>query len=152
MKRAPSVIAPGPEGTYPFNYALLVQPVLDEHCVRCHDGSKGAGKSGLVLSGEAEGEFTRSYNGLKPFVRWYEWGGATISEIVTRPGRIGADVSALSKVLVDDTHSKCVELSEAEMGRINIWLDGNVPFYGTYDEEAQKAQRMAKKVGAPALQ
>ena len=100
----------------------------------------------------AEGEFTRSYNGLKPFVRWYEWGGATITEIVTRPGNIGADVSALSKVLVDDLHSRHVELSDADRERINIWLDGNVPFYGTYDEEAQKAQRMAKRVEAPALQ
>ena len=58
----------------------------------------------------------------------------------------------LSKVLVDDVHSRHVDLSDDDRERINIWLDGNVPFYGTYDEEAQKAQRMAKKVGAPALQ
>jgi cytochrome c553 len=152
MKRAASVIEPGPEGTYPFNFQLLVQPVLDEHCVRCHDGSKGENKSKPVLTGQPQGEFTRSYNGLRPYVRWYEWGGASITEIVTRPGNIGADVSRLSKVLVDDTHSKHVNLSKADRERISIWLDGNVPFYGTYDEDAQKAQRMAKKVGAPALQ
>jgi hypothetical protein len=36
--RAPSEIAPGPDGSRPFNYAILVQPVLDKHCVECHRG------------------------------------------------------------------------------------------------------------------
>ena len=40
----PSHIEPGPEGTQPLSYPLLVQPVLDRHCVRCHDGSQGEGK------------------------------------------------------------------------------------------------------------
>ena len=52
FRRAPSVIQPGPDGSQPFGYPRLIQPVLDRHCVRCHDGSTGPDKSPLVLTGE----------------------------------------------------------------------------------------------------
>lgn len=32
-QRAPSVIQPGPDGSRPWNYTRLVQPLLDAHCV-----------------------------------------------------------------------------------------------------------------------
>ncbi|MBE3068635.1 MAG: hypothetical protein IMZ66_00200, partial [Planctomycetes bacterium] len=50
--RPPSVLRPGPDGTRPFGYPRLVQPVLDRHCVSCHDGKEGPDKSPLVLTGE----------------------------------------------------------------------------------------------------
>ena len=152
MGRPPSVIEPGPDGTRPFSYPRLVQPVLDRHCLRCHDGKKGPLNSDPVLTGEPSESFTRSYENLRPYVRWYEWGGATISPTVTLPGRIGADASPLTKILQDDTHAEGVKLSEADRRRINIWLDGNVPFYGTYYPEQQRAQRAGEAVAAPGLQ
>ncbi|HRR57855.1 MAG TPA: hypothetical protein P5057_12920, partial [Acidobacteriota bacterium] len=97
LRREPSTIEPGPEGTRPMSYPLLVQPVLDRHCVRCHDGSQGEWKAPPVLTGEPEGAFTQSYASLKPFVRWYEWGDKSIREIGTEPGRSGADESRLLK-------------------------------------------------------
>ncbi len=39
--RPPSVIQPGPDGTRPFGYPRLIQPLLDQHCTRCHDGAPG---------------------------------------------------------------------------------------------------------------
>lgn len=152
MRRAPSRIKPGPKGTQPFSYPQLVQPLLDKHCVRCHDGDTGPNKSQLVLTSEPAGAFTRSYESLKPFVKWYEWGGASIEPIVTRPGRIGADVSRLTDIITDPLHGTHVRLSRAEMQRLYIWLDGNVPFYGRYDEGAQLAQRSGQQVGPPMLQ
>ncbi len=89
---------------------------------------------------------------LKPFIRWYEWGGATIAPIVTKPGRIGADVSPLTKIICDATHAAHVDLSAEDEQRLNIWLDGNVPFYGTYDTAAQQAQLLGKAVPTPPLQ
>ncbi len=35
-RRSPSRLRPGPEGSWPLRYDRLVQPVLDKHCVRCH--------------------------------------------------------------------------------------------------------------------
>ena len=152
LQRPPSKIQPGPDGTRPFSYPRLVQPVLDRRCIQCHDGKTGDLKSRLVLTGEPAGTFSKSYESLKAYVRWYEWGGSSITQIVTRPGRIGADESPLLKVLEDSTHAKHVNLTEEERGRFYIWLDGNVPFYGTYDEKQQLAQKNGEAVPPPLIQ
>ena len=36
VTRDPSKLVPDPQGTFPFRYSELVQPVLDKHCVSCH--------------------------------------------------------------------------------------------------------------------
>jgi len=150
--RPPSPIMAGPEGTKPFSFPRLVQPVLDKHCVRCHDGNPGPDKGKIALTGEPAGHFTKSYENLKPFVRWYEWGGASIEPIVTRPGRIGADESPLTRVLADAVHSQNMELDDDELRRLYIWLDGNVPFYGAYDSDRRLAQKSGRLVPPPTLQ
>ena len=152
MRRAPSTIEPGPDGTQPFSFPRLVQPILDKHCVRCHDGSAGADKSQVALTGELTDHFTKSYENLKPFVKWYEWGGNSIEPIVTRPGRIGTDASPLTGILADPLHAEQVELTDTELRHLYIWLDGNVPFYGTYGVEEQIAQHDGKSIPPPTLQ
>jgi hypothetical protein len=135
-----------------MSFPLLVQPVLDRHCVRCHDGREGAGKSKLALTSDSTGSFSRSYQNLKPFLRWYEWGGASISQIATRPGHIGADESPLSKILTDATHRPELDWTAAERRRIYLWLDANVPFYGTYSHAEQLAQQEGQSIEPPATQ
>lgn len=150
-RRAPSRIEPGPNGTAPMSYPLLVQPVLDRRCVRCHDGSTGEGKGAPVLTGEPDREFTKSYRNLRPFLRWYEWGGESISQIASHPGHCGADESRLTAVLADATHAP-IELPDADRRRLYLWLDANVPFYGTYTKPEQLAQRNGEAVPAPRIQ
>jgi hypothetical protein len=152
MRRPPSRIAPGPDGSQPFSFPLLVQPVLDRHCVRCHDGQEGQGKSKLALTTQPAKGFTQSYQNLRPFLRWYEWGGDSISQIATHPGQIGADASRLSSILEDNNHRTQVQWTEAERRRIYLWLDANVPFYGTYDPGDQLAQREGKAISPPDFQ
>jgi hypothetical protein len=149
MQRDPSRLVPGPAGSCPLSFPLLVQPVLDKHCVRCHDGQEGTGKSKLALTSEPAKAFSRSYAGLRPYLRWYEWGGASISQVATHPGRIGADESPLAGILEDDTHRRELQWNDAERGRIYLWLDANVPFYGTYNPEEQLAQRQGQSISAP---
>lgn len=152
VRRGPSRLAPGPEGSHPFSFPLLVQPVLDRHCVPCHDGQEGPGKSRLSLAPDPASTFSRSYENLKPYLRWYEWGGASISQIATQPGQMGADASPLTAILKDATHLAEVRWSDAERRRIYLWLDANAPFYGTYSREEQLAQRAGKAVAAPRFQ
>ncbi len=152
LRRPPSRLSPGPEGSRPMSFPLLVQPVLDRHCVRCHKGQAGPGQSKLVLTGDQAEDFSRSYQGLKPFLRWYEWGDASISQIATHPGCSGADASPLTRVLEDATHRPALQWTDAERRRVYLWLDANVPFYGAYAREEQLAQREGESVPVPAKQ
>jgi hypothetical protein len=152
MRRGPSRLKPGPEGSSPFSFPLLVQPVLDRHCIRCHGGQEGSKQSKPTLTGEPAAIFSRSYSNLKPYLRWYEWGDASISQIATHPGRAGADASPLTGILEDANHRGELWWSEEERRRIYLWLDANAPFYGTYDRDEQLAQRQGQSVGPPRLQ
>ena len=115
--RPPSVIEPGPDGSYPFGYARLIQPILDQHCTRCHDGATGPDKSPLVLTGEATAGFTRSYDNLLPFLRWPS------PDQVTRPGELGADASPLSAVVASHRHKAFVQLPDESLRTLYLWLD-----------------------------
>jgi len=151
LQRPASRLLPGPDGTRPLSYPRLVQGVLDRHCVRCHDSSPSA-TAAPVLTGERDGQFTRSYVNLRPFVRWYEWGGQSISQVVTRPGEGSADASPLLGILADENHREAVTLPADDLERLQIWLDANVPFYGTYREDARARQLDGQVVELPPLQ
>jgi hypothetical protein len=146
MRRAPSRLQPGPDGTRPLSFPRLVQPVLDRHCVRCHDGESGPGKSSLALTADPAKNFSVAYQSLRPFLRWYEWGGESISQIATHPGRIGADASPLTGILDDARHVTELGWSDAERRQVYLWLDANAPFYGTYSHEEQRAQREGRVI------
>ena len=152
LRRPPSQIERGPQGTLPMSYPLLVQPVLDRHCARCHDGGTGEGKAPPILTSEPAGTFSRSYESLRPYVRWYEWGGSSIQEIGTRPGHIGADESRVLRILKDATHAEHVDLPKDDYLRLCIWLDANAPFYGTYEKDTQVAQQAGHAVPPPTVQ
>lgn len=150
--RKPSTIQPGPDGTRPVSYPRLIQPILERNCVRCHDGTEGPGKSDPVLTADREKSFSKSYNNLKPYIRWYEWGGQSIEPIVTRPGRVGADESRLTTILGDATHQNQLNMPDADWRSIYLWLDANAPFFGTYEREEQLAQQSGQSVSPPKLQ
>lgn len=152
LARPPSVIRPGPDGSRPLSYPLLVQPVLDEHCVRCHSGPEAA--EGIVLTGEPHGEFTMSYNTLAPRVPHSAWTGGDFreknSEPLTRPGFFGARASTLMNLLLEG-HEK-VRLSDEDIERLVTWMDANALFYGTFDPESQARQRHGERISGPALE
>jgi hypothetical protein len=149
-RRTPSEIAPGPDGSKPFNYAILVQPVLDKHCVQCHQGPDA--QAGIDLTGTPVGEFTASYLALAPLVPFSEWRGApqTNLEPVTPPDRFGARASSLIELLTKGHED--VSLTEDEWERLITWMDTNALFYGTFDPEDQERQRRGERIAGPALE
>lgn len=151
-QRPPSRIEPGPDGSNPFSYPLLVQPVLDKHCVQCHGGDTPSGPEGLplVLTGEPDGRYTKSYNALAPRVPFSSWGElAANGEPETLPGRFGARASRLMDMLIDGHHD--VRLSDDEIDRLSTWMDANALFYGTFDVEDQARQLRGERIDGPAL-
>jgi hypothetical protein len=148
-QRPPSTIEAGPDGTLPWSFPRLVQPILDRHCVRCHDDEAA---STLKLTGRRAGQFSEAYQALRPYVRWYEWGGESISVIVTRPGEMPADLSPLTAILHDENHRDELTMSGDDWRTLYLWMDGNAAFYGVYSMRDQVAQRHGEAILPPELQ
>jgi cytochrome c553 len=149
-QREPSPITPGPDGSKPFSYAILVQPVLEKHCVTCHGPARAEG--GVDLTGTPAGAFTVSYNALAPRVPFSEWKGTpqANSEPLTHPDRFGARASKLMQLLRKGHEG--VQLSDEEFDRLTTWMDANALFYGTFDPEDQRRQQRGERIAGPALE
>lgn len=149
QQRGPSEIKPGPDGSKPLSYPLLVQPVLDKHCVECHCSTRADG--GVILTGEPAGEFTTSYNALAPLVAYSEWKGtpADNAEPLTAPERFGARGSKLTQLLLQGHEG--VVLDAADLERIVTWMDANALFYGSFNPEDQQRQQRGERIAGPAL-
>jgi predicted esterase len=143
-RRAPSMIAPGPEGSKPFSYPRLVQPILDKHCVTCHDGKE---PKRPILTGEAEGWASKSFNALIKHVSYSTWGQPGPRDALSEPLRFGALASPLAKML-EKGHGK-VTLKPEEWARLYTWMDANGEFYGTFDAAEQKKQLAGEVIAGP---
>jgi hypothetical protein len=130
MQREPSKIKPSYEGTRPFSFPRLVQPVLDRNCVTCHADSREKGKKAPDLSrgnyGEDRNNFFTSINSLKPHVFYYNT--VAFAPPSTIPGRFGAEGSKLYQMLKKGHHE--LKLSDDDMRKLIIWMDSNGLFYG----------------------
>lgn len=110
-----------------FSYRAEVQPVLDQHCVKCHDFGTPEGKI-LNLAGDKELVFNASYAELwrKHLVTL-----AGAGEAETKAAKSwGSHASELTKFL--EGHYE-VTLTDSEKFRIYTWLDLNGVYYPTYD-------------------
>ncbi len=154
LARAPSTIDRAPEGSSPLSFPILVQPVLDQHCVRCHNPAQPDG--GVVLTGAPQGRYTVSYLALASRVAYSAWGGrpgdfrVVNSEPATEPGFFGARHSSLMRLLLDG-HAK-VKLPPADLERLVTWMDANALFYGTFDPGDQALQLRGERIAGPKLQ
>jgi hypothetical protein len=127
LKRRPSALDGwnGPQRT--FSYQDEVQPILDRHCVSCHDYGKPAGE-GLNLARDRTLVFNTSYTELWS-LGFLECVGGGPAE--TRPARSwGSHRSKLITVLREGhPDHKDVQLSDEELGRLITWVDLNAPYY-----------------------
>ncbi len=136
-------LTPPEWGAVGFSYARIVQPVLDKHCVRCHNADDPP--KGLELTGDRTDFFNVSYEHLardgqgrsgSPYVRWiptYNGHEANILEIT--PKHWGSPASKLAEVIrsghPDEDGKPKVKMDDAGRRRIFAWIDLNVPYYGT---------------------
>ncbi len=150
LNRAASQLKPGPNGTNPMSYPILVQPILDRACVSCHDGSSKAFSPDL--RGVPQDRFFVSYNQLRPFLCWHEWGKSTIDRIASQPGRSACDMSPLTKILDDKNHQGKIKLTNEDRKTLYLWMDANIPFYGTGDANQQEHQLKGEVIPVPPMQ
>jgi len=135
LRRPPSRIRPDVDGTNPFSYPRLVQPVLDRNCVGCH--AKNADRappldSTIVRKGGQK--WYASYFSLAPEFGFRDYG----DRHRTTPGKFGARASKLRELLDRGHHG--VRLGKEDRHRLDVWLDSCSVFYGVYEKEGGEAQ------------
>ena len=136
MRRPPSQIKPDVEGSKPFSYPRLVQPVLHKHCVNCHaKEDKAADLSGGDVANN-KGAWYPSYNNLRGHAYFIH--NQVFTTPMTIPGQFAARASKLYALLRKD-HYK-VKMSKEDMHRITLWLDCNSDFFGSYEDTEQQAK------------
>jgi len=152
FKRPPSPLRPDVSGSYPLNFVQLVQPVLDAQCVHCHGDKNSPLAVGLPVKHEfdlqgiadASSGWTRSYQNLaKDYGFYFHTTNGSINDPKhggsrTIAGQFGAAVAPLRKYLEPEHYG--VTLSPEERYRIDLWLDTNSVFYGTYENPRVQSQ------------
>ena len=141
FRRPPSRILPDLEGSDPFSFPRLVQPVLEQNCVACHikepkapDLRKGDWKK------NPDYRYT-SYDNLREYAFFFgsarnKYDPWTVPRTI--PGRFGARASKLYQILTNGHHD--ITLSKEDMYRITLWLDCNSDFFGSYQNTEAQAK------------
>ena len=132
LRRSPSKLKPDVEGSNPFSYVRLVQPVLDRKCVACH--AERADEAINLAREPMQKKWYASYVNLATEYGFHDYQHGHR----TTPGQFGARASKLLDIL-DKGHYD-VELSDEDFHRITLWLDLCSIFYGVYEQEGGEAQ------------
>ena len=141
--RMPRTLEPPEWGVTGFDYSRIVQPVLDRHCVACHNAITPP--KGLDLTGGKTDFFNVSYDMLarekqggrgSPYVNWIPtYNGQEWNILEVRPKTWGSPQSKLAEVVLsghpDEKGKPRFAMDEISRRRILSWIDLNVPYYGS---------------------
>lgn len=126
LRRPPSPIEPIAGVPDVIDYPRDVQPILDKHCVSCHNPDKPDGK--VDLCGDKTPMYTISYWAMQ--TRGLVNDNRNRPESNHAPYAIGSASSRLLK-LIDGSHYKA-KLSEREAAVVRLWIDTSACYPGTY--------------------
>jgi len=158
LSRAPAEITPWHGPVRGFSYAREVQPVIDRHCVGCHNpdwrgpaGQQAADLRGSVRltnwssvtpgnGGDRAGRFSVGYAELHRYVRR---NGIEGDYHVLEPMEFHADTTELVQLLRRGHYG--VRLDAEEWDRLITWIDLNCPYHGTWGEEIDNPGRQRER-------
>jgi hypothetical protein len=154
LRRPASDPTPPPWGIARMGFAKVIQPILDKHCIRCHDGKMEVEAGALTAAPPPHGKaqpgeapapgkarlfaltatnprpfmtvpIPESYYALRRFVR-----NAPIRTYYTTPGSWGSGASPLmDRLAAGHQH---VKLSPVEWQALCAWIDCNAPYLDDY--------------------
>jgi formylglycine-generating enzyme required for sulfatase activity len=128
--KAPEAIAPWHGPARGFSFKREVQPVLDAHCIACHDGKpRDDGKKPPNLTSGLDRGFDRAYTVLHRYT--YRPGPESDYHLLP-PAEYHAEASELVQ-MIRKNHGG-VNLDAEGFERIAAWIDLNVPCHGTWGE------------------
>jgi len=126
LKRPPSPVKPIAGIPDVFDYPRDIQPILDRHCIECHDYDRRSG--GIILTGDHGPIFSHSYYTLTALQ--YISDGRDRLETNLPPRSVGTSASPLMKML-DGSHYNA-RLTWHEQDMIRYWIESAASYPGTY--------------------
>ena len=143
LRRPASQIDPGPEGSWPLDFQVLVGPVLEKHCIQCHRPETDGAKFDLTRE--------KSYDSLVDF------GKPSLREHILaryREGRsvAGACASQVSPLveLLKRGHYK-VDLERGDWDRLLTWMDTYAQRRGSFGPDQEERLRALRNRMKPIL-
>ncbi|MBN2293786.1 MAG: PD40 domain-containing protein [Pirellulales bacterium] len=141
-----------------FSFVREIQPILNRHCVRCHNLDKPP-QYGLHDKNKANAKQPQSDTEIRPAFslqgiqhleevsrrKWSisylaladrgicNWINPQSAPSIQRPYNAGASQSRLIRMFEDESHYG-VKLSPRELNRMIVWIDLLVPYVGDYTE------------------
>ncbi|MFH1716987.1 MAG: hypothetical protein ABIF19_06525, partial [Planctomycetota bacterium] len=126
LRRRPSSITPIAGIPDVFDYPRDIQPILDKHCLTCHDYDRRAG--GIILTGDHGPIFSHSYYTLTALQYVSDGRDRLVTNLP--PRTVGTSASPLMKML-DGSHYNA-RLTQHEQDMIRYWIESAAPYPGTY--------------------
>ena len=133
MSRKPSKISPGPTGSWPLDFNVLVHPVIKKHCIVCHK----PGAEGAQFDLTAEKSYDSMVNYGEPSLKThvttrYRQGFSTA-------GACAAKMNPLIE-LVDAGHYD-VSLTPDDWDRLITWMDTYGQRRGSFGKDQEERLR-----------
>ena len=123
-RRPPSRIEPIRDVPDVIDFPRDVQPILDRHCVKCHNTRTFANR--MSLEGDRGPTYSHSYVNLM----WRNLVSHGRDAQGNRPPRsLGSSASPLMQRILSGRGAK---LSDKEITTIRLWIESGAPYPGTY--------------------
>jgi hypothetical protein len=126
MRRPPSVIEPYRGVPDVLDFPRDIQPILDRHCVKCHQPSKADG--GVILTGDRGPMYSHSYVSLTIHHQLAD--GRNAAQSNYPPYALGSGSSGFLRSLEGGHHD--VKADAIELLKARLWIDSGAPYPGTY--------------------
>lgn len=147
-RRAPSKITVGPEGSWPLRYDRLVQPVLDQHCVRCHRSDSSNKEAAQLDLTNADKSYQALLTYGKPSLQEHVWTRYREGRSVAGEG--AAQTSALLALLRKGHYG--VKLDDDSFTRLVTWMDTYAQRLGSFSAEQEERLREFRRKVAGLLE
>lgn len=124
--RSASRILPVSDVPEVFDFPRDIQPILDRHCLQCHDYDRRDGN--VILSGDRGPIYSHSYYTLTIHGQIADGRNKAVSNYA--PHTLGSSGSALLNKLTPAHHG--VQVTAHELKMIKFWIEAGAPYPGTY--------------------
>ena len=124
--RPPSVIEPFPDIPDVLDFPRDIQPILNRHCVECHQ--PGDSEAGVILTGDHGPMYSHSYFSLTVTDQLAD--GRNRAQSNYPPRALGSGAAPLLRKLEGEHQD--IKASPREILLTRLWLDSGAPYPGTY--------------------